>query len=462
MMIKSLLFAVGLAFTAASVHGAECLTEAPPTVYEDENISPQNADYDAVNKMFVAHPGWYNDKSISYYKFRVFAPATYDDLITPESSVADVPIQKVYLVTSTGDFDGVMGSPIIEYHHVDDNSYSDFMALHFVMAPDNYTANDFQSHKDIITSGATMSNADIVVNMPIVPTGSTLQHPETKGKAPIDALKVWYNCVEVSTFVFEVTSADAASYFGFTRSGDNGVATGRAAGEQGFDISVAPNMWSPATMKLNAIPIWHVNQFSRGVTPGAGGGPSPDGMRNVVNLDRGDPGYSPLWQIWWAKTLPINYSADEASNSSVLVPSNGFEFVVAPMWVNCPNFGLVGTVNNPMRKEDSFQTKISLSDESSWIMGSDATLIFNPDMPITFFAADGTELGSTQTNVMGAYEYELKTEDIPAGTEMIKVMFKDALIDTIAVEEGNSSGATSSFGLTAMVGSVIGLLLALW
>lgn len=47
------------------------MEEAPPTVYEADEMGPQNMDYDAGNNMFVAHPGWVNDKLIHYYTFRM-------------------------------------------------------------------------------------------------------------------------------------------------------------------------------------------------------------------------------------------------------------------------------------------------------------------------------------------------------------------------------------------------------
>jgi hypothetical protein len=185
-------------------------------------------------------------------------------------------------VTTSGAFDGVLGNPIIEYHHVDGTVYSDFMAIEFVTVPSNYTANDFKSVKDIMNSGATVTSADILINMPVVPTGSHLQHPQTKGinRAPIDPVLVWYNCVQVWTYVFEVSNAAAARHFESTQ-----VATGRASGS-GFDIAVTPDMRDPITGTMNAIPLWHVNQYSRGVTAATSGGPSPTGMRNVSGRRR--------------------------------------------------------------------------------------------------------------------------------------------------------------------------------
>jgi hypothetical protein len=153
------------------------------------------------------------------------------------------------------------------------------MDIEFVTAPSNYTANDFKSVKDIMNSGATVTSADALVNMPVVPTGSHLQHPQTMGTnhAPIDPVLVWYDCVEVWTYVFEVSNTMAASHFASTRTQ---VATGRASGS-GFDIAVTPDMRDPTAGRMNAIPLWHVNQYSRGVTAATSGGPSPTGMRNV-------------------------------------------------------------------------------------------------------------------------------------------------------------------------------------
>jgi hypothetical protein len=94
MMITSHLFPIFLGIAAAR---AECLTDAPPTVYEDVNISPQNIDFNPTNNLFIAHAGWYNDALVHYYKFRIFSPSTYEGVIAPGSTAASVPIQKVFL-----------------------------------------------------------------------------------------------------------------------------------------------------------------------------------------------------------------------------------------------------------------------------------------------------------------------------------------------------------------------------
>jgi hypothetical protein len=238
-------------------------------------------DFDATNNMFVAHSGWYNDKLIHYYKFRIFAPDTYPDVIQTDGTSAQVPLQKIFFVTTTGDFDGVVGMPIIEYHTSDGVLYSDFMNVVFVMAPSGYTADTFQSVSDIEISGADMTDTDIVLNIPVVPTNSTLQDPMLGGTnaAPIQPIMVFYRGTTVQTFVFEVTSEDAAMYFANTRSGDATSVSRDTTLITGYEI---PIVEFATTDFVSAIPLWHVNQFSNGVMEGMGGGPNPAGMRNVI------------------------------------------------------------------------------------------------------------------------------------------------------------------------------------
>ena len=48
-------------------------------------------------------------------------------------------------------------------------------------------------------------------------------------------------------------------------------------------------------------------------------------MRNLIQLDRVDQGYSPLWHIQWLTQLPMNYVADDISNPVDVDTSVGFE-----------------------------------------------------------------------------------------------------------------------------------------
>jgi hypothetical protein len=394
------------------------IDEAPPTFYELDPITPQNMDFDRENNMFPAHSGWYNDFEIHYYKFRMYTPSTLPGVITLGSASSDVPVQNVYMVTTTGGFDGVVGMPIVQYHHESPLEYSDFMEIVFVTAPANYMADEYRSEADVTGSGAVTTPSGIILNMPVVPTNSTLQHPETKGttKAPIDHVPVWYMGVEVWTYVFEVTDQAAADFLSFTRPED--------PADPAFAITVAPFAFTTASQRaVSAIQLWHVNQYTRGVTQGENsGGPSPAGMRNIINLDRGDAGYSPLWRIVWITSLPVNYEADDASNNNgVTNPQNGFDATITPMFINCPDIGLVGTEQNT---EEEHESILDASQSSNWILGSDLSLIMQKGRAIEISVGDKV-IGTTETNLMGAFEYELQSSDIPAGTTEIVVTIKD-------------------------------------
>mmetsp|Transcript_36461 Transcript_36461/g.74407 ORF Transcript_36461/g.74407 Transcript_36461/m.74407 type:complete len:454 (-) Transcript_36461:313-1674(-) len=415
---------------AEAAMGDDYITELPPTVYESDTMSPQNMDFDKANNMFVAHSGWYNDKLVHYYKFRMYTPKTYADVIKPESTFQDVPIQKLYIVTTDGGLGGAVGDPIIEYHTSDGTDYSDFMELVFVEAPDEYDASSpYKSKGDV--SGAKMNETGFILNIPVVPTDSTLQDPDKKGtsKAPIDPVPVWYRGQQVHTYVFEVTDQSLAEHFASTRTDDPTV--------QDYKIYVKP--YANKNF-VTAIPLWHVNQFSNGVTEGEnGGGPSPQGMRNIIDLDREDAGYSPLWHIQWVTKLPINYKADDASNIATMTIDNGFDKFSSPMFVNCPDIGAIGA-SNALGK--SYQTKIDPT-KSNLIQGSHKTLIMTPDKEISIEAPLGESIATTKTNMMGAYEISLTPDLIPEGTKEIFVVSDGKEIDTFSVMEVDTSGAIS-------------------
>ena len=377
--------------------------------------------------MFIAHSGWYNDQLIHYYKFRIYAPGTYPGLIAPGSTAADVPTQKIYVPTTDGTLAGAVGNPIIQFHTADGNAYSDFMEVVFVEVDSMYVPNAFTSKGDILGAveegSATLTESDIVLNIPVVPTGSTLEHPHQKdAKAPIAPTTVFYKCQEVQTFVFEVTDESAAEFFADTRV------------EDPSDFAFAIPVVDFASMMggVRAIPLRHVNQYTRGVVEVVnGGGPFPTGQRNIINLDRGDPGYSPLWSIDWVTELPINYVADKATSFVDMQEAKGFDFVQTPMFVNCPD---IGNVCEPiLEKTNGPKPYLDLDKESNWILGSHMTLIFQADKPISF-QVDDTEIASTTTNMMGAYEYELMTSKIPDGAESISVVSDGTEIRSIPIQ----------------------------
>lgn len=340
----------------------------------------------------------------------------------------------------------MVGRPIIEYHTSDGVTYSDYMVVTFVDAPEGYVADTYKSVGDITESGSSMTDSDIVLNIPVVPTGSTLQHPVAMGTnmAPILPTPVYYKGVDVETYVFEVTDASAAAYFADTRTETGSEIARQSSGTTTteYGIPVVPNFASPTF--VSAIPIWHVNQFSNGVVAGEnGGGPNPAGMRNVINLDRSDAGYSPLWQVYWATELPINYTADEFSNSAQGTAENGFQFFVTPMYVNCPDIGPIG-MDNTVKAEmfdDHIHLDESTMDETFMVIGSYPSLILMADIPLTFKADTGDMIGETMTNMMGGYEYPIMGSDIPDGATMIMVLLEDGTVIRNVTVEYEDGGA---------------------
>jgi hypothetical protein len=439
---SSSLLALAVAIATAGTASAQCIDQAPLTVYEAAEMSPQNMDYDKANNMFIAHAGWYNDKEIAYYKFRIFSPGTYAGLIAPGSTAADVPTQKIYFPTTDGTLAGSVGNPIIEYHTADGNSYSDFMEVVFVAVDGMYVANDFTSEEAILASGATLTESGIILNIPVVPTGSSLEHPHQKGSmAPIVPTTVFYKCQEVQTFVFEVTDDLAAKHFADTRVED----------PSDFAFAIPVVDFASKAYGVRAIPLKHVNQYSHGVVEGVnGGGPSPAGQRNIINLDRGDIGYSPLWSIDWVTELPVNYNADKATSFVDMQEAKGYNFVQTPMFVNCPDIGNVGEATP--EKTNGPKPYIDIDEDSNWILGSHMTLIFKADKPISF-QVDGMEIASTTTNMMGAYEYELMTADIPEGAAAVSVVSDGTEIRSISVQSSIGMPGDEMDDTSAAVGS---------
>jgi len=388
--------------------------------------------------MFIAHSGWYNDQLVHYFKFRMFTPSTYPGLIAPGSSSADIPTQKIYIVTTDGGLTGAVGNPVIQFHTADGNAYSDFMEVVFVEVDNMYVPNSFTSEGDILDAAgegsATQTESGIILNIPVVPTGSTLEHPHDKGsKAPIAPTTVFYKCQEIQTFVFEVTDETAAEYFADTRVAD----------PTDFAFAIPVVDFASKSSGVRIIPLRHVNQYSRGVVEGVnGGGPSPAGQRNIINLDRGDPGYSPLWGIDWVTELPVNYVADKATSFVDMQEAKGYSFIQTPMFVNCPDIGNIG---EPIQeKTNGPKPYIDLDTGSNWLLGSHMTLIFKADKPISF-QVDGVEIATTTTNMMGAYEYELATSKIPEGAEAVSVVSDGTEIRSIPVQSsmvmmGNEDG----------------------
>lgn len=141
--------------------------------------------------------------------------------------------------------------------------------------------------------------------------------------------------------------------------------------------------------------------------------------------------------------MPINYSADEFSNAAQATSDNGFVFVGTPMYINCPDIGLVGEMN-PLKQTKGFEPNIVLMDgaDSFFVLGSALDLILVANATITFMAEpSGESIGETMTNMLGGYEYELMAMDIPDGTTQVDVMHNGTTIRTIQVMTGSDSGS---------------------
>ena len=148
-----------------------------------------------------------------------------------------------------------------------------------------------------------------------------------------------------------------------------------------------------------------------------------------------------------------------------MVEARGYDYVTTPMFVNCPDIGNIG--EPVLEKTNGFTPYINTDLDSNYILGSHMSLIFQPDVPVSFQASDGTEIGATATNIMGAYEYKLMTADIPEGTDMINVVANNEDIrsidvkskmmgmdDSMAMEDDMTSAA---FGIRAGVMGILAL-----
>jgi hypothetical protein len=56
-----------------------------------------------------------------------------------------------------------------------DEGYSDLWQVHFAIVPEAYQANDWRSVDTVTSSSSNLTAAEILVNCPVVPAGSTLQ-----------------------------------------------------------------------------------------------------------------------------------------------------------------------------------------------------------------------------------------------------------------------------------------------
>lgn len=116
---------------------------------------------------------------------------------------------------------------------------------------------------------------------------------------------------------------------------------------------------------------------------------------------------------------------------------------------------------NPTKTEE-FQTAIDGStDDTHLIIGSHMSLIMQGNVEVSFRTNNGVNVGSTMTNVMGAYEYEIKNSDLPNGTTSIEVVAQDEIVRSIpVVDTGSASVTDNDSGATLLTGSFCALTLA--
>lgn len=414
--------ALPTAGTAAAQEG-----DLPDTVYEDPAIGAQAMDYDAESKTFPAHPGWVQDKKIHYYKFQMYTPGSYPDVVGPGTDNR-VPVAPLYLVT-TGDpsdpVDAFEGIPedqlplVAEFPTKDNTDYSDFVQIHWVPVDEGYEPNSFASADDLPDDTV---ETDIYANAPVVPVGSSLEHPTEPGDAPIDALTVWYEDKQAQAFVFETTSQAFADHFNPITRTDEAAEAG-----SGFEIPVTDDWMNDG--RVSAMPIWHVNQLWTGVTPGENnGGPSAKGQQNTISVDRLDSGYSPLWQVFWVTQVPPGYEADQASHSSQFQSENGFELKQTPMFVNCPNIGPHGGGETNTAKADSFEPEPTL--EAGEETSLEGALVMPGEPTEVTLKVGGETVATTETNPMGGYAFTLSAEELAPGANEVTVEDPDG--ETVA------------------------------
>lgn len=454
--------AAALAFTLLMPAAS---AELPPSVYTQEGleIPPQAMDYDEENQLFIAHPGWLDGNLIHYYKFRMYVPPNYG---TDDGGLSKVPIAPLYLPSTDGTLAGVPDGqrPVLAAYPVaGDTAYSDFVHVHFVDVPSSYSANTHRSAGDLLAAHGPGVPTGIFANVPVVPNGAHLQDPakldvprdDPAAWAPIDPWAAWYEGDEAWTYIFETTDPEFAAYANAnTRTEASG-----AAGS-GYESVVVPGF--AFTGGLSAIPIWHVNQYFTGVTPGVNnGGPADIGQRNVIDMDRLDPGYSPLWQVFWATQIPLGYGADDARRASDFqdasgVAHNGFAIAQTPMYVNCPNIGPHGGTPVSDSGADSFGIADVSGMETVVIEGS---LVMTPDTLVTFWLHD-EDIGGVNTGMMGAYRFEVPVSLLDRGDNTVEVKQGEEVVATYVLSNGEAPQGNDTIVWIVVVAALIVLVYA--
>ena len=154
---------------------------------------------------------------------------------------------------------------------------------------------------------------------------------------------------------------------------------------------------------------------------------------DIIGVDRGDVGYSPIWRLHWVTELPLNYDANQISNPSQLF-QDGVKPQPLDVWVNCPNVGVNGKIN--MDKKESFEMDIDASESSTWVLGTTVPMGGVEEVSFTSTSANGDEptTVSTETNAGGVYQYELSSCDIAPSATLVEVEYEDSPLRGIEVD----------------------------
>lgn len=260
-----------------------------PLYYYAQDTAAGDMKGQAVNdKWFVVDPadfqpprffplvhGWYKGMDVTYYDFGANTPITADGKVATDDIFAFI----------TGmDADGNPQFVNGQHNVVDtipgDPGYSDLWHVSLVTVPADYVADTIRTEPDLMAAGYPITRTDILVNCPIVPPGSTTEtgRPLTQG---------WYNGRQV--------------YY--------------------FDYGMNPDIKAPIFALITGMD--------------ADGNPMfVDGQRNIIDVTRGDEGYSDFWHVHLV-TVPADYVAN-TFKSAADVMNSGYPVTETNILVNCP------------------------------------------------------------------------------------------------------------------------------
>lgn len=219
--------------------------------------------------------GWYQGRDTRYWDFGMASPVAASGAVTPAP---------IYAFASGTNPDGTPRLVSGQHNVIDvlpgQPGYSDLWQVMMVTVPAGYEVDSIRSKADIDARGLRATPANLLVNCPVVPQGSTLAGNK-------DLVQGWYR------------------------------------GQHVFYPDFGMN---PAV----AIPIW---AFATGMN--ADGSPRlVAGQRNIIDSIPGQAGYSAFWRVHLVMVNP-GYEANSIK-SAAQVASSGLPVTQTPLVVNCP------------------------------------------------------------------------------------------------------------------------------